>query len=449
MTNGILFLVLPESTVAKVRTVVRELIVPDECQFVQILSDTGAATLCTDVKSRTAQDLIGRIAVYPQHEDNKLIVGHEVQCSIADLTYWWETHDFGASDVQKLKPKAVIRAVKEHLEKTGRHWRVHAMAQMRRFDGPTGNLDSWMQQFGELGCTDIGRKIAAKLRVIRTGDLARGSFATRAADLIGHRKASCYVQDDDAGGSWLEMQAILTHACPPETVFPVRWDKAVGRLFFPNVTVDEFVIHEDGLWSGREAVRRLLAIKAEPPSAPVTFRFGVVTDFGLMVARQAIRSLDLGGRVSIDASASELIGFIKHGIPATLALGLDMPSENYFAELHCHLQPFAFSISEDWTADEIRICEEIGRQLVRHWLSRHLIEPPSTEKVECFALGGGRFASTVVFSRSVPKVCLPLLWLDGPVELYGKHLSWKPLLVDARRVSDGSLLLAAAMNTPT
>jgi len=442
VSKGILFLVLPQSSVAKVRANVHELIVPGEREFVQILSDADAATFSTDINSQTARYLIERISGYPQHQHNKLVIGHEVQCSFAELTEWWKTHAFGDPNVKKLKPKAVYRFVKDHLEQTGQHWRVHAGAQLREFNGLTCNLDAWMNQFSVFGCTGIGRRIAAKLRVIRTGELPRGAFAITTMDEIGHRQGHCYVQDDDAGGSWLEMQAILTHACPAEKVFPVRWDKKEGRLYFPEASVDEFVIYEDGLWSGSEAVRRLRAMADEPPPAQVTFRFGVVTDFGLMVTRQAIRSLNLSGRVSIDTSASELIRFLKRDIQEALRFGVDISPESYFQQLHQHVEPFAFSLSDDWTAEEIRTCEEIGTQLVRRWLSQHSAEPPSAEEVGRFALGGGRFASTVVFSRSIPKVCLPLLWLDGPVKLGGKHVNWRPLLVDARRVSDGNLLLS-------
>lgn len=46
----------------------------------------------------------------------------------------------------------------------------------------------------------------------------------------------------------------------------------------------------------------------------------------------------------------------------------------------------------------------------------------------------------VAFTRSVPKVCLPLLWLGGDVKLGDKTVAWRPLLVDARRVSGEDLL---------
>ena len=120
----------------------------------------------------------------------------------------------------------------------------------------------------------------------------------------------------------------------------------------------------------------------------------------------------------------------------------DMSSKDYFKELHQYVEPFAFSMNEDWTVEEIHICEEIGTQLIFRWLSQNLAEQPTAEKVRRFARGGGGFASTVVFSRSVPKVCLPFLWLDGPISFHGKNLSWKPLFIDARRVSNDSLLLS-------
>lgn len=440
MSAGILFLVLPERDVGKIRNQLHEMVVPSGRGSVVILNDGSAASLSTDIGSRAAQDVVASISAYPPHKEHRLFVGHEVKCSIADLTYWWKTNAFGDPVVRKLKHQAMARALKEHLEATCRHWRVHAATEIKKFEGPPSNLDRWLQQFGELGHTGVGRKIAAKLRVIRTGELPGGAFATRPADLVGHRQVSCYVQDDDVGGSWLEMQGILTHARPLHTVHPVRWDKQAEKLQFPVVPVDEFVIYEDGLWSGSEMVRRLNAIAKAPPSAPVTFRFGVVTDFGLMVARHAVRSLSLSGRVSIDTSASELIQFLGPEVPERFALGLDVVPPRYFDELHAYVQPFAFSVGEDWTYDEIGTCKEIGTQLVRNWLLRGSAKLPPAKKVERFALGGGGFASTVVFSRSVPKVCLPLLWLDGQVVLAGKQVTWRPLFVDARRVSGSGLL---------
>lgn len=441
MSKGILFLVLPQSDVAKVEALVREQIVPDQRDAVQILSDRKVAAFPSDVRSRTTADLIAHISTYPSHPENQLFVGHEARCSHGELSDWW-TDEFEGAAPQKLKPQALHREIKRHLEKSGRHWRVRASGEVEKFDGLRDNLETWLQQFAKLDCTPIGRKIAARLRVIRTADLPHEAFARLPADLVGQRKANCYVQDDDIGGSWLEMQALLSHACPPGTVHPVSWDKASGRMKFPDVSVDEFVIYEDGLWSGSEAVRRLRAIAQDRPSAPVILRFGVVTDFGLRVVRQAIRFLELSSCVTVDTSKAELISFVREGLPEALDLGLGMDPDAYFVALHDYVAPYAFNPDDGWSEEEVRICETLGAQLVRVWRSREN-KTPSTEAEQRFALGGGGFASTVLFSRSVPKVCLPLLWLDGTVELGDYRLNWRPLFVDSRRMSDGGVMVAA------
>ena len=51
-----------------------------------------------------------------------------------------------------------------------------------------------------------------------------------------------------------------------------------------------------------------------------------------------------------------------------------MSSKDYFKELHQYVEPFAFSMNEDWTVEEIHICEEIGTQLIFRWLSQNLAE---------------------------------------------------------------------------
>lgn len=443
-TRGILFLVLPASRVPKVQVFIDQMIVPSERCSVKILSDERAASFSTDVKSAVAQDLIDHLQSYRACSENRLLIDRDVVCSIGELTGWWETNAFGRLEEHKVTPKTMERIVKDHLEATGRHWRVHAAAQVKKFEGPSAALDGWLQQFAILGDPKIGRKIAAQLRVIPTGGLPSTAFRVHQGNVLGSRRANCYIQDDDEGGSWVEMQVLLTHACPPSSVFPVHWDENAGTITFPDKSVDEFVVHEDGLWSGHETVRRLRAIAATPPAGSVIFRFGVVTDFGLMVARQAIRSLGLNGKVSIDASASEVIPFLKDDLHETLHFGLEMPADDYYGALHDFVRSFAFSASGYWSPDEIRICEELGGQLVDRWLTQKDGKPPSKEKIQRYALGGGRFASTVLFSRSVPKVCLPLLWLDGPVTLGGKKVVWKPLFVDARRVSNEKLLLSPA-----
>src|SRR5262249_34329657 len=153
----------------------------------------------------------------------------------------------------------------------------------------------------------VGRKLAAQLRVIRLADMAGQPFAIRSADMIGQSLTHCYVEDDDAGGRWTDIQSILIHRHPTGRVATGKWDPGAKHLTVPEVSSDQFVMYEDGLWSGLETVRRLKAMQAMPPDARIVLKFGVITDFGLLVARHAIRSLHLSERIVIDTASSELI----------------------------------------------------------------------------------------------------------------------------------------------
>lgn len=441
MTEGILFLIVPTSSLAKLEREINKWIVPRARGAVKVLSDATAASFSTDIGRNVAEELIDIISAHPRHQKNRLLIERDVNCSIANIIEWWNLSEHGKSDERKFTLKALLREVDEHLQRTRQHWKTHAQYEIARFEGKTLSLDAWLYQFIELGQADISRKISGQIRIVPTGDLARNAFALRASDVAGSRRANCYVKDDDAGGSWVEIQNILTHAFEPASVFPVTWSKTAGTMDFPEVEVDEFILHEDGLWSGSEAVRRLRAIKNAPPSAPVVFKYGVVSDFGIRVARQAIRSLGLKGLVSIDASASEEVAFLKNETLGALDLGLDVLPDAYFKSLHQHVQPLAFMPEGNWSDEERDVCRKIGEQLVTRWLKQKG-DDPSDEAIARFSLGGGGFASTILFSRSIPKVCLPLLWLDGPVTLDGKTVNWRPLFIDSRRVTDLKLLLA-------
>jgi len=439
-SKGVLFIVVTASRLSRIESSIRDMLVPSARESVKILTDVDANKYTTDIGFSVARDLTDIMSTYVPCPENRLLVERDVKASIADLFEWWETENFGHPDVQKLSPQALSREIKLHFEARCLDWRTHARFEVRKFDGPLVNLEAWLQQFTALGFARVGQKIAAQLRVVRTGDLPHHAFAIRSADTFGIERVHCYVQDDDEGGSWSEMKSLLMHGVDEDTIKAICWDKDAGTLAFPDVAVDEFVVYEDGLWSGNEAVRRLIAIAANPPPALVVFRFGIVTDFGLMVVRQAIRSLGLGGKVRIDTSASETIAFLGDDLAQELKLGAGIEPEQYFHALHDHVSPLAFRIKEDWTNVEKEFCRDAGGQLARNWLQERTPEEDLEAKAARFALGGGQFASTVIFSRSIPKVCLPLLWLDGTVVCGERSVKWRPLFVDARRVSDVSLL---------
>jgi len=437
VSHGVLFLVLSAGSVAKVQAMLTMLIVPDAANAVVILDDASAEHFTTNVKTEVTKGMIGQLEMYPAHIENRLIIDSRARCDMADLKSWWHTSRFSEHRVSTIALKTIQRELKDHLDTVGISWRTHVVAELAKFEGPQVKLDVWLQQFQLLGQADVGRKLAAKLRVIQTGAFVKTAFAVRTTDQIGHRQANCYVKDADGGGSWVEMQSLLTHTFPPNKVFPVLWDKDTCRLDFPTTDVDEFVIYEDGLWSGSEAVRRLKAIAAAPPAARVTFRFGVVTDFGLLVIRHAIRSLGLTTSVTVDTAGLEASRFLAAPLPEHLQLGMGIKQDDYFNELHQHVAPHAFREINNWSLEEIEFCKDIGRQLVGRWLELKRKRKPTADEINVFALGGGGFGSTLAFSRSIPKVCLPLLWLEGPVHVSSKRLNWQPLLADARRVSGG------------
>lgn len=440
MADGKLFIVVPKADAVGVEVRARDLTIPGRRGEIVVFGVPGAGKVSSAERSAATAKLIAQIGSYPPNLRNRLFINREAKCSFEDLNDWWCDEGMGDPDTRTLASAALRRELKEHLEATGAFWRSNATMELERFEGRRGSLDGWLQQFAELDVGGIGQKLAARLRVVRTGEMPNGAFALREADQVGLRFLACYVEDDDQGGSWVEMKGLLERTFPPGSVHPIRWRKDVGVLDFPSADVDEIIIHEDGLWSGHEVVKRLRAIAANPPKATVTLRYGIVTNFGLLVARQAIRALELDGRVLLDTSRSELLDFIAIGLPDDMRRGVGMDPNDYYVGLHDHVKAYAFELGGDWSAEEVATCADIGGQLVRQWHLRENGEEASEETVARFALGGGGFASMVAFSRSVPKVCLPLLWLGGEVRLGDRTVAWRPLLVDARRVSDEDLL---------
>lgn len=438
MIIGRIFLLVPADDRLTIRKFVDGLIVPAKRELVQIFCDESVSEFHTDVKVAVAQRVISQIQLYQPHPENYLFIVRDIKCSIQSVVSWWRDHDHGNYKIQKFTKKALKREIKSQLKCLRWDWESHAEDELNKFDGPKQSLSAWIQQFASIGCLDIGKKIAGQLRIIQTGRLHLSAFRLSKADIIGHRQANCYIEDNDPGGSWNEIKSILTHSFSPETVLGIFWDEISERMEFPSENYDKFIIYEDGLWSGKEAVRRLLAIKRNSPKIPIVFRYGIVTDFGLRVVRHAIRALDLLQVVSIDTSSSELICFLRE-IPSHLDCGLDLEHEEYFEKMHEYVEPFAFN-GMYWSESEVALCEKIGEMLVFNWLSNGRPRIELEDKIKKFRLGGGNFASTVAFSRSIPKVCLPFLWLDGSVELNGKVVAWRPLLVDARRIKDRGLL---------
>lgn len=365
-----------------------------------------------------------------------LLIDHEVRASQEKLKHRWEEAGQEANQIYILQQTRLLQKFESVLNDIGFHWRSHAMAQLQRFHGQTTPLDVWCRQFFDLKVGHLGRRLAMQLQVIDFGDQNR-PFAPRMHETFGQKVLHCFFDDGDHGGSWVSVQDQLSHDLPSGLVNAIS---VSGDVFtIPETDADEIVIYEDGLWSGSETVKRLTAIKASGSLRPIRFKFVVVTDFGLMVARQAIRYLELQNIVKIDATDSRLERFLAANIPSHLLFGHEMEPKAYFEALHSCVEISAFQDPKDWPEgtgiDEAReIAKTLGRQLAKQWYERDRPDDDVDEGADKFSLGGGGFASTMMFTRSVPKVCLPLFWLAGQVSLNGKTINWKPLFLDARRV---------------
>lgn len=370
-----------------------------------------------------------------------LLIDEEVRASHEKLKHRWEESQKDPSRIYVQSHTRVFQKFERVLIEMGFHWRPYAHGQLRRFQGQTTPLDTWCKQFFDLGVGYLGRRLAMQLKVIGFGDHNR-PFAPRIHEAFGLKVLHCFFDDGDSGGSWVSVQDELSHDLPAEAVSAIKLSG--GEFKIPDTDADEIVIYEDGLWSGSETVKRLRSIKESGFLRPIRLKFVVVTDFGLLVARQAIRYFGLQNVVRVDATDSRLERFLAKDIPADLLFGLGMEPIEYFKALHGCVELSAFRFPEDWPdsdgVDGARdAAKSLGLQLVRQWYERDRPDDSAEEGAEKFSLGGGGFASTMMFTRSVPKVCLPLFWLDGQVSLNGKSVRWKPLFLDARRV-DPSLL---------
>lgn len=435
-----IFIVVPEASKTDMDKFVLENVAPSLLNIVRILTDVSASRYTTDQLKQVASDLAADISAFGPNPDHYLFIHRDAKCDDRQLKREWRDIGNNVSKVQKAVPLNIRRDVTLILQAKGAFWREYANAQIANFDGKKASLDAWLQQFGELGCTMVGRRLVAQLRVIRPGQMKPDPFAPRTEDRLGQRQLHCYVRDEDRGGSWVSIQDALTHSHSPSAVGEIFWDKTTNKLLLPQADLDEVVVYEDGLWSGSETVRRLRALKDSPVAYTLRLKFAVVSDFGILVVRHAIRSLGLSGRVILDCSGAELMTFLRDDLSTEMQFGDGMATDVYYDRLHDFTFPHAFRNPNSSTAGDLDICAIIGGQLVIEWQTHTKKRVPTPKTVKLFELGGGRFASTTLFSRSIPKVTLPLFWLDGPVEFAGRKIGWKPLFVDPRRISDETLL---------
>lgn len=261
MAKPSFLLVVPAEAEAEFAEYVRESVAPIFQSDVKILTDSQASLCNSNVPENVSRQLFESIRVHDFYKDRLLLVHRETKCSQRLLAKMWTSEGYVPSNLKIFSPERIRKELKNRWEAAGILWRTYAEKQISSFDFQKIGLDAWLQQFGELGYPRIGRRLASQLRVIRLNELAGDPFGLRPSEQIGQSQAYCYVQDEDPGGSWAEIQSILSHTHNPGSVHPVRWRKSTAEIVFPNADVDEFVLCEDGLWSGSETILRLQAIK--------------------------------------------------------------------------------------------------------------------------------------------------------------------------------------------
>ena len=348
--------------------------------------------------------------------------------------------------------KTLLQHVADELKKRNLDWRTNAIAEWQKSSIKHANPDMILQQFSELGYAEIGKKLIKGIRVLSESDL-RGAFKSSAADNVGSKVLHAFVKDDESGSSSIAINNVLSHLYPSDQVVQLDVDN-LGAVIGPNI--DVVYIYEDGLWSGVELVKRLNSISKNAAFVDshvrLCFKYGVTSDVGLIAGR-LFASREKIGRLVFEPSLEENhLTFLdtQNGDPSEKLK--NKTDDEIRSGLDSQIAPYAFRDTADWGdlhRDAIAVCKDIGKQLVGPFLeARERVKTnakadpilPSDranvpeEKIMRWALGALGFASTVVFSSSVPKPVLPLLWLTGPVTIGGKTIDWRPLFWDVRRI---------------
>lgn len=345
---------------------------------------------------------------------------------------------------------SVFSEVNEELKHRKIHWLAHSDSQWRSSSIRSLHPDAWRNQFSVLGFPWVGEALLKMLRVVSDGDV-RDAFLISPSELVGCKSIHAYITDDEPGSSWLKIKDILEHLYPAEIVTDIPGESIAATLIEKiKDVVDVVYLYEDGLWSGVELVKRLRSLcdmKDRLPSGlRIHFCYGATTDAGLCAGRMYLRRQKTGNVVL--HSAREHHEFLKEGAATELLKFDHMDEEEVRVAIDKMIQPYAFRSLPLWQGrndEAMSVCIEIGKQLVKPWLERRQSKNAagtatvSEHRIGRWALGAFRFASTIIFSSSVPKPVLPVMWLDGQVSFQGKGLHWRPLFWDVRRTGKADI----------
>ncbi|MET3109425.1 hypothetical protein AAKU58_004277 [Oxalobacteraceae bacterium GrIS 1.18] len=400
----------------------------------------------SDTKVQIEQNTNDLILKYSEQDFEKIIIQ-------TGLLYDLDELKKEGISVKELGSKGtIIKEAVEELRQRNLYWLTHANNEWNKSSIRHTKPEVWVQQFADLGYADIGKHLLKSLRVISEADL-KDRFKAREADNIGLRVAHAYIDDDEPGSSSISIKNILDHMYQPQDVIKINLQDLRN---LETLDVDVLYVYEDGLWSGVELVKRLNSICTteyfKKTKMQFHFKYGATTDVGLAAGRLFVRR-NVHSRLQIYAGKPEYhFTFLKDGAINHISTHPDKSDNTIRTLLDSQIEPYAFRPAARWvdTTNATRVCKDIGRQLVPSFLLRRELEKNqiaknkvennpvkiSEEKIMKWSLGALGFASTIVFSASIPKPVLPLMWLAGEIKLHGKTVSWKPLFWDVRRTGE-------------
>lgn len=344
--------------------------------------------------------------------------------------------------------KVLLSEAEEILKKHNLHWRGYAIREWEKSSIKCASPDAWVQQFAELGHGQVAKHLLKSLRVVTESELQE-AFKISETEKIGLNVAHAFFQDEEPGSSSIAIQNVLQHMYLPDEVIKLNLASADSLA---HVKADVLFVYEDGLWSGVELVKRLNAIcktvHFNKSNLQLHFKYGATSDVGLSAARLFAKREGLARLQFRPAKPSHHFKFLKEGIDTCFEHINNKNDDVIRKALDMEIEPYAFRSLAMWGDERknaILVCEKIGEQLVRPFLERKKraknikvekddnLSDITEEKIAQLRLGALGFASTIVFASSIPKPVLPLMWLNGPVNLDGKTTNWRPLFWDARR----------------
>lgn len=428
-----ILIVLPETDVEKIKKHISDEAITSAHSIVSVI---GLRTsLPASEKRNASQKNTNAIAAMLAENDFTQVFLHgNLPIDSNDLKHDYEenTHIRSTNSLTTL-----YKEISTVLKLLGLHWLIHANKEWEKSSIKSISPEAWVEQFARLGEKEIAKRLLKSLRVIEDTTL-RNSFSNRKEEMLGLRVGHGFFFDEEKGSSSIVVQQVLEHMYPGK-VYKLKTEDATT---WADLDIDRLYVYEDGLWSGVELVRRLEAIVESQhfknSDLHFYFKFSATSDIGLAAARFYTRKIKSSRFHFIPGEVGNHFEFFRRDADiSSFVISSEGKVQRDF--LDGLVEPYAFKNPDIWADGRdqaISLCEQVGDQLIIPFLARKSNKSPSEISMdECkrWRLGAMNFASTVVFSSSIPKPVLPLMWLQGEVAINGRQVDWRPLFWDVRR----------------